>query len=88
VNSENAILLLYRTLKKYGSPKQNITDPGTQVKPDRGDTSMFDLHCRELGIEHITTSVRRPTVRDKNEAFHKDYQTEAQLFCEHWSFIR
>jgi transposase InsO family protein len=85
---ENAILLLERAVKKYGTPKQILTDHGTQFKPARGDTSMFDLHCRELGIEHITASVRRPTTCGKIEAFHKAYQTEAHLFKEHWSFIR
>lgn len=85
---ENAILLLDRAVKKYGAPKQILTDHGTQFKPARGDTSMFDLHCRELGIEHITASVRRPTTCGKIEAFHKAYQIEAHLFKEHWSFIR
>jgi putative transposase len=81
-------LPLDRAVKRYGAPKQILTDHGTQFKPARGDTSMFDLHCRKLGIEHITASVRRPTTCCKIEAFHKAYQTEAHLFKEHWSFIR
>ena len=86
--SENAMLLLDRAVKLYGAPRQILTDQGTQFKPARGETSAFDLHCAEWGIEHITASVRRPTTCGKIEAFHKAYELESHLFREHWSFIR
>jgi putative transposase len=85
---ENAILLLGRAVRRYGVPKQILTDQGTQFKPARGGTSEFDRRCSELGIEHITASVRRPTTIGKIEAFHKAYEAESHLFKEHWSFIR
>jgi putative transposase len=85
---ENAILLLERAVKRYGVPEQILTDQGTQFKPARGGTSEFELHCQELGIEHITASVRRPTTIGKIEAFHKAYEVESHLFNQHWSFIR
>jgi transposase InsO family protein len=85
---QNAMLLLDRAVKRYGAPEQILTDQGTQFKPARGETSMFDIHCHELGIEHITASVRRPTTCGKIEAFHKAYEMESHLFKEHWSFIR
>lgn len=85
---ENAILLLDRAVKRYGFPKQILTDQGTQFKPARGGLSEFDRHCSDLGIEHITASVRRPTTCGKIEAFHKAYEVESHLFKEHWSFIR
>jgi len=85
---ENAMLLLDRAVRRFGVPKQILTDQGTQFKPARGETSAFDLHCRELGIEHICASVRRPTTCGKIEAFHKAYEVESHLFKEHWSFIR
>jgi putative transposase len=85
---ENAILLLEKAVKRYGVPEQVLTDQGTQFKPARGGTSEFALHCQELGIEHITASVRRPTTIGKIEAFHKAYEAESHLFKEHWSFIR
>jgi putative transposase len=85
---ENAILLLEKAVKRHGVPGQILTDQGTQFKPARGGTSEFALHCRELGIEHITASVRRPTTTGKIEAFHKAYEVESHLFKEHWSFIR
>lgn len=85
---ENAILLLERAVRRYGVPKQVLTDQGTQFKPARGETSEFDRCCSEFGIEHITASVRRPTTIGKIEAFHKAYQAESHLFKLHWSFIR
>ncbi len=85
---ENAILLLDRAVKRFGYPKQILTDQGTQFKPARGGLSEFDRHCGKLGIEHITASVRRPTTCGKIEAFHKAYGLESHLFKEHWSFIR
>lgn len=85
---ENAILLLERAVKRYGVPEQVLTDQGTQFKPARGETSEFAIQCHELGIEHITASVRRPTTIGKIEAFHKAYETEAHLFSQHWTFIR
>ena len=77
---ENAILLLDRAVRRFGVPKQVLTDQGTQFKPARGGTSEFDRHCGELGIEHICASVRRPTICGKIEAFHKAYAVESRLF--------
>ena len=85
---ENAILLLEKAVRRYGVPKQILTDQGTQFKPARGGTSEFAIVCKELGIEHITASVRRPTTIGKIEAFHKAYANEAHLFHTHWTFIR
>jgi len=85
---ENAVLLLDRAVRKYGVPRQILTDQGTQFKPAREEISVFRAHCTELGIEHITASVRRPTTCGKIEAFHKVYQVESHLFKQHWSFIR
>jgi transposase len=70
---ENAICLLDRAVSRYGVPVQILTDQGTQFKPARGGVSAFRRHCVDLGIEHITASVRRPTTCGKIEAFHKTY---------------
>jgi putative transposase len=85
---ENALMLLDKAVKRHGVPEQVLTDQGTQFTPARGETSAFDRHCAELGIEHIMASVRRPTTCGKIEAFHKACQTESHLFKMYWSFIR
>lgn len=71
---ENTILLLEKAVKLYDVPEQILTDQGTQIKPARAGTSKFDKHCSELGIKHITASVRRPTTIGKIEAFHRAYE--------------
>ncbi len=50
---ENAMLLLDKAVRRFGVPEQILTDQGTQFKPARGEISAFDIHCEELGIEHI-----------------------------------
>jgi transposase InsO family protein len=47
---ENALLLLDRAVKKYGAPKQILTDQGTQFTPARGGISAFDRHCSKLAL--------------------------------------
>jgi transposase InsO family protein len=79
---ENA-LLLAKAVKRYGVPRQILTDQGPQFKPARGAISEFKRYCGMLGIEHITASVRRPTTIGKIEAFHKAYVLESHLFREH-----
>jgi transposase InsO family protein len=85
---ENVILLLGKAVKRYGVPRQLLTDQGMQFKPARGRLSDFDKYCSKLGIEQITASVRRPTTCGKIEAFRKAYEVESYLFNAHWSFIR
>ena len=46
------------------------------------------MHCRDMGIEHITASKRRPTTIGKIEAFHKAFEAESYVFKWNWSFIR
>jgi transposase InsO family protein len=77
------MLLLDRAVRRYGIPRQILTDQGTQFKPPRGEISAFDRHCSELGIEHITATFRRPTTCGKIEAFHKAYELESHLLNAH-----
>ncbi len=85
---ESAMLLLENSVRRFGVPTQVLTDQGTQFKPARGELSEFTEYCRELGIQHITASKRRPTTIGKIEAFHKAYVNEAHLFTKHWTFVR
>jgi len=75
-------------VRRFGVPEQILTDQGTQFKPARGGLSGFTRYCTGLGVQHITTSKRRPTTIGKIEAFHKAYTNEARLFKKHWTFIR
>ena len=86
--AEHAIKLLEESVRQYGKPDQILTDRGTQFYPARGGRSMFTEFCSGNGIEHIVTSMRRPSTIGKIEAFHKAYAYESWMFHNHREFIR
>jgi len=86
--AEHAIHLLEASMKRYGKPKQILTDRGTQFYPARGEgPSAFTEFCSGKGIQHIVASVRRPSTIGKIEAFHKAYKYEASMFQNHQQFV-
>ncbi|MGB9588786.1 MAG: integrase core domain-containing protein [Armatimonadota bacterium] len=67
--------------KRYGFPEQVLTDQRTQFYcadegKERGE-SEFTQMLRELGIQYILASKRRPTTMGKVERFHRTYGEEA-----------
>ena len=74
--AEHAIKLLEESMKEYGKPDQILTDRGSQFYPARGGRSEFTEFCSGNGMQHILTSVRRPSTIGKIEAFHKAYVYE------------
>ena len=85
--AKHAIKLLEESIRQYGKPDQILTDRGTQFYPARGGTSEFTEFCTGNGIEHIVTSIRRPSTIGKIEAFHKAYVYEASIYPTHNEFI-
>jgi len=85
--TEHAIQLLKEAISQYGKPDQILTDRGTQFYPVRGGVSEFTKFCTGNGIEHIVTSVRRPSTIGKIEAFHKAYVYEASIYPTHKEFV-
>ena len=85
--AEHAIKLLEESMKRYGKPDQILTDRGTQLHPARGGRSEFTEFCTGNSIQHIVTSVRRPSTIGKIEAFHKAYKYEAWMFLNHQQFV-
>ena len=86
--AEHAIHLLEASMKRYGKPKQILTDRGTQFYPARGEgSSTFTEFCSGKGIQHIVASVRRPSTIGKIEAFHKAHKYEAWMFQNHQQFV-
>jgi len=85
--AEHAIKLLEDSARQYGKPDQILTDRGTQFYPARGGISEFTEYCSGNGIQHIITSVRRPSTIGKIEAFHKAYTIEASIYPTHKEFV-
>ena len=85
--AKHAITLLEESISQYGKPEQVLTDRGTQFYPARGGISEFTQFCTRNGIQHIITSVRRPSTIGKIEAFHKAYTIEASIYPTHKEFV-
>jgi len=85
--AKHAIELLEESIRQYGKPDQILTDRGTQFYPARGGISEFTEFCTGNGIEHIVTSIRRPSTIGKIEAFHKAYVYESSIYSTHNEFI-
>ena len=65
--TENALLILNKAIKRYGKPKQIMTDHGTQFCADEEKVYRFRETLKEMGIEHIMAAVKRPQSNGKME---------------------
>jgi putative transposase len=65
--TDNALLVLNKAIKKYGKPKQIMTDHGTQFCADEEKVYRFREALKEMGIEHIMARVKRPQTNGKIE---------------------
>jgi transposase len=86
--TENSIKLLESTIKKFGKPKQVLTDRGTQFWENRQNKpNSFGIFCEEHEIKHILCSKGSPQANGKLEAFHGCYDAESWRFKTHNKFI-
>lgn len=67
------------TIERYGVPDEVLTDNGKVFTGRFGPTpheSLFDRICRDNGVRHLLTGVRRPTTTGKIERFHRTLREE------------
>jgi len=62
-------------IKKFGKPKQILTDNGSAYG-GKSKHSKFDRWCRKRGIQHIRTKVHSPTTNGKVERLFKTMDEE------------
>jgi transposase InsO family protein len=78
-NARSVCRVFTAALDRYGSPEELLTDNGKvftgRLGPHPGEV-LFDRICRERGITHLLTGVRRPTTTGKIERFHKTLRVE------------
>ena len=88
-----ALRLFKKCVKKHGFPEQVLTDQGTQFYcadkegKEHGE-SEFTQTLKELGVQHIVASKRRPTTIGKVERFHRTYEEEAWRYETLGAFLR
>ena len=88
--TDNALDVLHDAIKKYGKPKQIMTDHGSQFCTDEERTFQFSEKLKEIGIEHIMSRVKRPQSNGKIERwfgtakrlyFHFERDLEKTVTC-------
>ena len=85
--SENVLHLLQACMKRFGKPREILTDQGTQFNSARDGVSQFTQFCIDNDVKHIVASKRRPTTIGKIESFHKAYQLESEMFRTHRAYL-
>jgi putative transposase len=92
--TEIAIRLFDQAGKKYGFPREVLSDRGTQFCSQRGETCMYSGRLNELGVNHILASVKKPTTCGKLERFWLTHNLERwkfnslQAFTQYYNFKR
>lgn len=79
VTTDTAIKVIDDCIKKYGKPKQILSDNGSAYGL-KSKHSRFDRKCRKRGIEHIRTAVHSPTTSGKVERLFQTLKAELD-FC-------
>jgi hypothetical protein len=78
-NARNVCRVFTQSMARYGVPEELLTDNGKvftgRFGPHPGEV-LFDRICRQHGITHRLTGVRRPTTTGKIERFHKTLRAE------------
>lgn len=78
--SDNVITLFEKAAKKFGYPRQTLSDRGTQFYPNLGETCRFIEHMKSKGVDHIFASIKKPTTCGKLERFWGTHNTERWNF--------
>ena len=85
---EDVIQGVEKILQIHGTPVQVLTDNGSQFVNNQGnEKTEFTLLCERSGIQHLTTSKKRPSTIGKLENFHGQYDNEAWRFKIHGKYI-
>ncbi len=81
----NAVQLLDDCIQQWGTPREVLTDQGTQFCAAGGEKkqkglSRFERHCRELDIRHIVGRVSHPQTNGKIERLYRTLEEKLPLF--------
>ena len=83
--AENAMLVLKQAIAKYGSPREILTDRGSQFYASEGERkekgiSQFEQYLADHGIKHILCRVNHPQTNGKLERFYGVYEQKKHQF--------
>jgi transposase-like protein len=81
VTTEVVIRILEYLIKKYGKPREILSDNGSAYG-SKSKHSKFDRWCNRQGIKHIRSAVHSPTTCGKIERLFQTYKKERH-YCNH-----
>jgi len=67
--TDNALELLDEAIAHHGTPREVLTDRGTQFYNNLGETCKFLEHMKSKKVDHIFASIKKPTTCGKLERF-------------------
>ena len=85
--SDNSLLIFEKGVKKFGLPRETLSDRGTQYYPNLGETSRFLDHMKFRGVNHIYASIKKPTTCGKMERWWRTHNDERWEFSSLRKFI-
>lgn len=92
--TDNVLSLFEKGAKRFGYPRQTLSDRGTQFYPNLGETSRFLEHMKSKKVDHIFASIKKPTTCGKLERFWGTHNKERwnfsslQKFLNYYNFKR
>jgi len=81
---DDIIPVLEDAFRRYGVPRQILTDRGSQFYAVRGYASTFDMFLDKWGVKHILASVRHPQTNGKVERVIRTFKEEC-LCVKEWT---
>lgn len=78
--TENSLKVFYEGLKRCGTPKQLITDHGSQFCKDENQNYRFRNEIQAKGTELILARVKHPQTNGKQEKFHHTFDRLLRYF--------
>lgn len=85
--SDNVIRLFEKGARRFGYPRQTLSDRGAQFYSNLGETCRFLEHMKSKGVYHIYASVKKPTTCGKLERFWGTHNIERWCFSSLEKFI-
>jgi putative transposase len=85
--TENVLNLFEKATKRFGYPRQTLSDRGSQFYPNLGKTCRFIEHMKSKGVDHIFASIKKPTTCGKLERFWGTHQKERWNFTSLRKFL-
>lgn len=86
--TDNSIRIFEKGVKKYGLPRETLSDRGTQYYAVMGETSRFLEYMKSKGVNHIYSSIKKPTTCGKLERWWKTHNDERWNFSSLNEFVK